>query len=272
MTILSRLISLLLLVFVSAEAAPQQVGSYVHAEFAPPESVATGIAVIRGKVSTQFGSFSFVGLKIKADIHSVSVASALPGYGKGGYGNGEYGGAQTLFALKDNSHAEAVLSGGFMTTFYPPVPLGFLKHSGSELNRPASSELLNGIVTSEGNRLEIRRFNNPADCLAECLQAGPLLVSDKRVSLPEHYADSGIEGDYRRALVATLPDGYFVLAIASGAKLRALATFLAAPVERGGMGCQDALNLSGSTSAGMLWENNSEGDTKTPIASALAVR
>jgi len=258
----------------AAQGVSQESDASARADYARPETVTAGLTVLRGSVSTQFGAFHFVALKIKKDTHSLNVASAATGYGSGSYGNGGYGSArvQTLFGFKEDARAHAVLSGGFMTTIYPPVPLGLITHNGKEVNRSASTELLDGIVTSEGNRLEIRRFTDSTDCLADCLQAGPLLVGDKRVTLRDNYTDSGIEGSYRRAFVATLPDGYFMLGIASGAKLRALATFLAAPVDRGGLGCLDALNLSGSTSAGMLWDGGSDGDTKFPIASALVVR
>jgi hypothetical protein len=277
MRIRSRLVFVLILACARVGALPQQAEPDVHADYAPPGSVGTGLTVLQGKVSTKFGTFHFVALKIKKDTHPLTVASALAGYGSGGYGAGDYGrgSAQTLFGIKVSTNAHAVLSGGFMTTLYPPVPLGIVRHNGTDLNRPASGELLNGIVTSDGNRVEIRQFTDIADCLADCLQAGPLLVSDKRVSVSDEYkdqAESLIKGAYRRAFVATLPDGSFILGIASGADLRALAAFLGAPADHGGLGCQDALNLSGSTSAGMLWDHGSEGDTKVPIANALVVR
>ncbi len=91
----------------------------------------------------------------------------------------------------------------------------------------------------------------------EGLQAGPLLVNERRSGLPDNSASLSrstralIDQNYLRAFVAVLPDGDVILGTTGEVSLIGLVEFLTRSVDRGGLESLAALNLSGADSIGL---------------------
>ena len=85
----------------------------------------------------------------------------------------------TLIGFQSRYKAIAAISGGFVKSYYPPIPLGMVKHEGTVLNRGVKTDLLTGILLAKGNKISIVPYSQDQcnSAWSECLQAGPLLAS-----------------------------------------------------------------------------------------------
>jgi hypothetical protein len=179
----------------------------------------------------------------------------------------------------------AVLSGGFVKSFYPPVPVGLVKVGGEVVNRPAvDEEILDGFLGLRNGRPTILPYDAVGSVgeWTEGLQSGPLLVFAGRSALPEGMAGlqsqtrNLIERRYARAFIAVDTEGRALLGHTGPIALRELADLLVRPASDGGLGCTAALNLSGGANAGLLIQSErvamNVGDVDTPLANAIVIR
>lgn len=222
-------------------------------------SLGNGFILIRGTISVGSEAFELTAVKYSENGHELRVVDTTQTTGN-----------DTLLGIMNATKAKVVLSGGFLSAYSPPIPAGLVKQNGVLRNRISEDVLLNGLVTSGHGHVEIQRINVNA-CLSDCLQAGPLLVHDFQVYQPSIYANSQIEGHRRRAFIATLPHDYVVVGIAEDASLKSLAEFLGSSPDRNGLGCESAINLSGGASAGLAWDQGSQGSTIFSLANALVI-
>jgi hypothetical protein len=166
--------------------------------------------------------------------------------------------ADVLSSYLDHYGALAVISGGFLKSFYPPIPLGFVMRARTVLNRATRDDLLNGLLTVRNGRPFIGPFSEAAAAGADDgLQSGPLLVRGGQSALPRSDSLTAasralIERASERAFVAVLSDDRLVIGHTEPTTLADLVSVLTKAPATGGFGCVDALNLSGSTSAGLL--------------------
>jgi len=212
---------------------------------------------------TSRGSPVFLDLSIKVGKSSVWLKGARisPKTNYLEIGSPEKGqDGDTLVGFQARYEASVVLSGGFLKSFYPPTPLGFVKHGGEILNRGVTSDLLTGVLLASRRSVRIERYENDAcsSAWSDCLQSGPLLVLQGQPALPTRdevhlkSTQAAIDGRYQRAFVALLPNGDAILGVTGEIGLLDLQTFLVTPPDQGGLGCTDAINLSGAGSAGLL--------------------
>jgi hypothetical protein len=222
-----------------------QPGPRTQARFQELES---GIAVFQGSVLAGGTKVDVTAVRVALSSHRVAVVvSPLEA------------GASLATFLKTHQ-AKVVLSGGFMKSFYPPIPLGLVKHNGKFVNRAAKGDLLTGILAIRDRKPVIRRFQ-AAECddrSHDCLQSGPLLVRNGKSELPQELGGllrstrSLVEGSFARAVVGILQEGHFLVALTGKVALAPLVEVLSRPQVDGGFGCLDALNLSGAETAGLL--------------------
>jgi hypothetical protein len=232
-----------------------------------------GVAVFNGSVDVDGRAVSLFAVRVSLRTHRLEI----------GIPEGNQAG-DTLVGFQSRYRPIAVLSGGFLKSFYPPTPLGMVKHGGIALNRGIKGEPLTGVLLATRNRVAILPYaDNRCDSTwSECLQAGPLLVDHGTPALPSpetiHLKSTRtlIDEKFTRAFVAVLPDGEVVLGIIGEVSLPALQDFLLRSKHRGGLGCTGAINLSGSVSAGLLvnaaGRPSSKGSTDIFLANSIVIR
>ena len=173
--------------------------------------------------------------------------------------------ADTIEGFRDHYGAVVVLSGGFLASFHPAVPLGMVKVNGAVLNRfVKTNEVLTGILALNDGRPVIRNAQAFSDATwADCLQSGPVIVAAGQATVPtppRTKAEAGlIDAQAARVAIATVADDRVLLVYAEPVGLRGFAAFLAAKESAGGLSVIDALNLSGAATAGLL-VNTPRGD------------
>ena len=213
-----------------------------------------GLELFQGNVTTIGGqSVSLDLVRVNTHQHPIKVVSSLHRKSAG----------HTILAYQEQHNAKVVLSGGFLKSFHPALPLGLVKSGGTLLNRPIfESDLLNGllIIRSPNRRPDIVPFQWSERRIAgwaDALQSGPLLVRRGRavifdISWRLASERKLVEQYYTRAFIAIDQSGHFLLAITGKVSLPLLVDLLIRPASEGGLGCMDALNLSGGGSEGLV--------------------
>jgi hypothetical protein len=190
---------------------------------------------------------------VRVNLRNHRVGLAVAAYGENG---------KTLSEFQRLTAAKAALSGGFMTSFLPPIPLGFVKQNGVVINRAASGDLLTGVLALKNGRPTIKPWSRfEAAQWDGCLQSGPLLSEDGRSVLPTSTAlqlstRNLIDKLHVRAAVV-LADDVFVMLVTEAVSLPALVSF----VTREFGPRASALNLSGANSAGLVVAAGSRRET-----------
>ena len=92
----------------------------------------------------------------------------------GGYNLSEY---QKL------TNSPLVLSGGYLSSWQPALPLGLVKVNGVQANRPHLSWLVDGLFCTNGKEVIIDKYSSIEQTRnwLDCLQAGPLLIKDGKI-------------------------------------------------------------------------------------------
>jgi len=161
----------------------------------------------------------------------------------------------TVLEYQRLSKAHVALSGGFLKSYYPPLPQGLVKSNGRILNRPNDDPFFSGLFCSRKGELIIEPYTGKEQTTPwdHCLQSGPLLVYEGRSALEvRHYPRQHVYGAFNRAFVAIDQQGRTLLAVTGKATLLpSLMELLQRPAEHGGLECRAALNLSG-VSVGMV--------------------
>jgi Phosphodiester glycosidase len=165
----------------------------------PPASLSLDNSGIRIHQLEGVGRQSGYVATVDQDIYALSVAMPFLDKGSGSFdyhetlSRGNIG--QTLETILLQSGASVAISGGYLKTFAPPIPLGLLIANGGILNRLQSGKLLDAVVcfgdggtriydiqdSADSDRVRMI-MNSPGD--NSCLQAGPLVVKD-HVVVPE---------------------------------------------------------------------------------------
>lgn len=170
------------------------------------------------------------------------------------------------------------LSGGFLKSFHPPLPIGLVKRNGEIVNRPAKSDFFSGVFCSKNNKVIITHYYNK-DSLrnwSNCLQSGPLLLYEGKSALKVNdYPERFLSGTYRRAFVGIDRKDRLLLAITGRISIPDLISFLEKSDGENGLNCMAALNLTG-INLGMIIEANNKtffaGDINFYPANAIVVK
>jgi hypothetical protein len=179
-----------------------------------------------------------------------------------------------LLEMADQFAPQVAISGGYLSSFEPPVGLGFLKVAGRELQPVHRTWLTNGVFCSSGKEWMISEFRSESviSGFPDCLQAGPLLVRDgettyadpSRLSVQEKELATARQD---QAFLCTTRAGGLVLGFARGGTAAELAK-----VSSQNMGCIWTLRLSGSVTAG-LWTRSAGllGHSEIRLTNGVAV-
>jgi hypothetical protein len=210
-------------------------------------ALSAGMEWLAGSASAGNGSVKLNAVRISLDRYRISLG--VPDAREQG---------DALSSFLEHSGALAVVSGGFLKSFYPPIPLGFVMRARTVVNRASRDDLQTGLLTVRNGRPFIGPFSETATAGADDgLQSGPLLVRGGQSALPRSEGLTAttrglIERASQRAFVAVLADDRVLIGLTEPTTLPDLVSVLTKAPSVGGLGCVDALNLSGSTAAGLL--------------------
>ncbi len=149
-----------------------------------------------------------------------------------------------------------VQSGGFLSSWSPPSPLGYVKIQGQEYNRMHDSWLVQGVFCTDGRNFEISRFssNNSYAAWPSCIQAGPPIILNREIVLDTRRNTGFITKEaHRQSFICKDVVGRLIMGITQDVKLTELAPYLARDATGEGLGCVDAIALNGKGIAGMLY-------------------
>lgn len=184
------------------------------------------------------------------------------------------GGGYTLAEFAKDFNASVVISGGYMNSFAPPVPLGLVKSAGVVLNGPHNSWLFNGLICVAQTQVQIEPYSN-VDQTIKCrdsLQAGQLLVQNgRKVLVVDDRNNKLINVSQERAFVCTDAGHRVIMGVTGKMEEMPLADLLLRPP----FNCVDAISLSGQATAGILilniGANGQLGSTGSPLPNAIIV-
>lgn len=193
-------------------------------------------------------------------------------------GNGKYAGL-TLNEYADLGNFKIVQSGGFLSSWTPPYPLGYVKIRGKEYNRAHISWLTEGTFCTNGRKFEIGKFESVEKLgpWISCIQSGPLIIKNKQVVLNTNRNTGFVTKEsHRQSFMCKKINGHLLLGIAEDVKLIDLSNWMAQSDEEGGLACVDAVLLTSKGISGMLIKspngNESIGNTDVPIPNAIIVK
>jgi hypothetical protein len=190
----------------------------------------------------------------------------------------------TLRQFLGHAGASIAFTGGYLRTFSPPAPTGYLRIDGRERNGLVRDDAVVNAVLCFGRgegeatavRLAAARRFRPRAADEDCLQAGPLLIDGGEAVFDLGRADrlDRLSGAFERAFLALDGEGAVILGVSSATPLQRLRDLLLASREGGGLGVRSAVILTGSTTAGMEVGGGlgySFGTTTTPLPNAILV-
>jgi hypothetical protein len=193
-------------------------------------------------------------------------------------------GGSTLRQFLAQEGAAIAFTGGYLRSFAPPQPTGYLMVDRVELSpivrddRVVDAVICLGRGSSELTSVSVARADRfrRGDAHEDCVQAGPLLIREGTASYDLDRRDrlGRLSGDFERAFLALRRNGRLILGVSSSASLKSVQEVLLAPEAEGGFDAAAAVILTGSTTAGMEVAGGlgfSFGTTSTPLPNALLV-
>lgn len=197
-------------------------------------------------------------------------------------GSANYSG-YTLNEYFDLGQFDVVISGGYLSSWSPPYPLGYLKINNKEYNRVHPSWLTRGLLCVNDQNVKIEAFENikQTDGWSSCIQGGPILIQNK-IYVLDQYSDKNkptrtkIE---RQVFICKVKKNNLLVGLTDEISLNDLlaSKFLTLPKEEGGLGCLDALALSGDKVAGMIMKTSKGeiikyGNTDILLPTAIVIK
>ena len=165
------------------------------------------------------------------------------------------------------------ISGGYLSSFSPPTPLGLVKSNGVLVSRPHDSWLVEGLYCENGSEAVIVKWQeeNDLSSFRDCLQAGPiLLLGGKQPQDVPSVESTGYKklaySVQEQAFLCTLIGKRVALGITSETNLPALVDFL-----RDKVGCIDAIRLTGKETAGLRYKDKLYGKDQFLFPSAIGI-
>lgn len=174
------------------------------------------------------------------------------------------GGNRNGYTLKEYMKLEnhrLVHSGGFFSSLFPPTPLGFVKVRGKEYSSKHSSWLTTGMLCSNGTEITIGNINDVKDTdWKSCLQAGHLILENGKIVINTDRKTWYTTGQpHTQSFVCIDEDDFLQLGITDVIDLKTLVRhFLVKPKKHGGLGCKNAIAMSGGDTAGMITKDDDQ--------------
>ncbi len=169
----------------------------------------------------------------------------------------------------------AMINGGFTGSFTFPIPTGLIVHNKrtiSSINR-ADSFLQGGVFcikNSQKNGVDIIKSSDyKENTCFEALQNGPLIIKDGRNNISRFINRVNrrfVNTPYSRSIVAIDKNKDILLIQTDSISLNELVNFLI-----NNLSVISALNLSGHTDSGMIYNSKSFGKIDSTVPSVIAV-
>ncbi len=173
-----------------------------------------------------------------------------------------YGSGNNLNEFIQSANFAAVHSGGYLSSIQPAYPLGYIKVRTVTLNKPHKTWITDGFICTDGKKIVIDAYKNEAqfEPWPDCLQSGPLLVqNNSKATLNNTNDPKFVNGKHKRSFICLAQDNQVFMGITSEIDLFTLASFLSKPKNENGLGCKDAIALTGGNTAGMLVRTTEHG-------------
>jgi hypothetical protein len=193
-------------------------------------------------------------------------------------------GGSSLREFLSDETATVAFTGGYLKSFSPPSPTGYLRIDGVDLNEIVHGDPVVNAILCFGRKgpgltsvsiFAAKTFRSQG-AGEDCVQAGPLLITEGRASfdLSRSASRNRLSGEFERAFLAIDRRGWVFLGVSSAVSLILLRDVLLAPTTEGGFDAQAAVILSGATTAGMEVRGGlgyAFGTVSTPLANAIIV-
>lgn len=246
------------------------------------KNAAEGVFFFDGEANLNGRSHQIFVVKYKQNHLKTKVVSYLPEEL-----DHRYSGKSLLWFFR-NEKAKIAISGGFLKTLYPPLPIGFVKTEFGILSSEHYNGYQEGYVGITDGRAFIERFperkniHQLEDSKTEgILQSWPLLLYNGNVSPKIIEFQNGLEStpfirnQAIRLFVASDKEGFMLFGMTGPMSLLDLTVILKTNRSEGGLGCNNAINLSGTKYASIILEtpgvNLRKGSTSIRIANAIVV-
>jgi hypothetical protein len=177
--------------------------------------------------------------------------------------------AASSLSVKELARRELLLVNGGFSGNYSDLPAGLLITDGRAVTIPnytirrgnpshpcalgrVDTLRLSGLLcVAKGGELSVRPMaDTKIDDCEQAIQAGPMLVRDGK---PEICPPPSGETPYARTLVCEAGTRARIVVTLDPILLYDIAQWLARPAAEGGLGCLNAMNLSGDTSSGAMY-------------------
>jgi hypothetical protein len=104
----------------------------------------------------------------------------------------EVASSMTLSDYYFSTGAIAAVSGGFIASFSPPVPLGAIFVDGRQVSRETSTWLGTGMFCDSKNKYYVGLYDSgKAHLFADCIQAGPLFIQGGNLRYDSDVSNQG---------------------------------------------------------------------------------
>lgn len=223
------------------------------ASFDEHKTVAPGVTAKRGTLI--LGSRRAGALSVDVDVAKAGIY-VLTNRNRNRFGNrGRKNGSALGYSVKEYGSSPGVIaaiSGGYLSSLSPPLPLGYVRTDGKEHNSTHRSWLTDGMLCMNGGVPKLWDTYQPPDAAGDCLQAGPILVRGGRsVPSPKNKTAKAKLWDSEQEQALICVDRGIVRMIATGPiPVRALLPVLTDP--QSPIACQDALRLTGAVTANLF--------------------
>ena len=184
----------------------------------------------------------------------------------------------TLTEYASIGHYAIVQSGGYLSSWSPPFPLGYVKINGSEHHRTHASYLTSGVFCIDGGNVDISEYVGTEQFKKwpNCIQGGPILIKNGQLALAtDEPAQAVTVTPHEQSFICIDNDHNVVLGISGIVSLKKLGKELLRSKKSNGFGCTQAIALSGGKMVGIIENFNNQqtqyGSTTTPLPTAIAV-
>jgi hypothetical protein len=165
---------------------------------------------------------------------------------------GKASGSATGYSIREFASSPGVvaaLSGTYLSSFSPPLPLGYVRSDGTRYNSAHLSWLTNGMICMTDGVPKLLASatppQEPPDGPSDCLQAGPILVRDgQRAWQPETSGQRQLWTSRQAQAIVCLVGDSAKLVATDPLPLTDLVPVLSD--ENGPLSCTNALRLTGS--------------------------
>lgn len=185
----------------------------------------------------------------------------------------DVGSTMTLSDYYQSTKPLAVLSGGFLSSFSPPLPLGQIVIDGNLVSQPHISWLTTGMFCASENGYFVEEFNPKKKIVphSDCIQSGPLLIKNNEVRYDSNYNYSTAEMDLVKpvkdqAFVCVTRDGNLILGVSTPSRLDEFSHAVKTELQ-----CANALGLTTFETAGLYYQEKLVGHDELPLTSVIAI-